>query len=208
MEPTPFVPAASAAVAVQRCCEAYYRVREEHPVPLRISRDFSPLRAADVQEMAADAYRRAMPLCDSWENIPIFIAAVMQGLVLEVFDPHEASRLFYGASVLTSRLRPPAESRSSGRPNKSTPLPSNSNHTSGDHSNSTPFSPPNQATQTKLLQVLTDHGVSVPSEAELRHYPQFAAALFHLGAAYMYHDIERKLDPLPPPEDPPLAQAA
>ncbi len=206
MEHTQSIPPATAAV--QRCCEAFYHVREEHPLPPRNSPKYSKFDAQDIHEMASDAYRRAMPLCDSWENIPVFLATVMQGLVLQVFDPVEASRLFYGASVLTSRLRPPAEARSAGRPNKSTPLPSIGNQNDGDHSNATPFSQPSPAAQAKLIQVLKDHGIPVPSEAELRHYPQFAAAVFHLGGAYMYLDAERKLKPLPPPQDPPLADAA
>jgi hypothetical protein len=206
MEQTQSIPLAT--VAVQLCCQAYFRVREENPLPLRTSPKYSNIDAQDVHEMASEAYRRNMPLCDSWENIPAFLAAVLQGMVLCVFDPVEASRILYGASVITSRLRPPKESHSAGRPNKSTPLPSGGNHDCGDSSNVSPFSRPSPEAQAKIIQVLTDHGVPVPSEAELRHYPHFAAALFHLGGAYMYQEVERQLKPLPPPEDPPLAEAA
>jgi hypothetical protein len=206
MDQTQAIPPATAAV--QRCCEAYFRVRDENPLPPRISRQYDIFDAEKIHEMASDAYRRAMPLCDSWENIPAFMAAVMQGMVLQVFDRAEGSRLMYGASVITSRLRPPAESRSAGRGNKPTPLPSIGNQDSGDSGNNTPFRLPSPEMQAKLIKVLTSHGVPVPSEAALRHYPQFAAALFHLGGAYMYQEIEEKLNPLPPQADPPLAAAA
>jgi hypothetical protein len=206
MQQTQFIP--TAALAVQRCCEAYFRVREENPLPPCTSPQYSQFQADRVHQLASDAYRRNMPLCDSWENIPAFMAALMQGVVLKVFDYTEASRLFYGASILTSRLRPPVEARANGRPHKPTPLSSSGNHDGGDSGTSGPFRTPSPEAQAKLLQVLKDHGVPVPPEAELRQYPYFATALFHLGGAYMYLDVERKLNPPPPQADPPLANAA
>ena len=63
------------------------------------------LPAAKAMRMAAVAYKLAMPQIDSLPAIRASIAAIAQGIRLEVFDGRDGSQLLYAAQVALSMLR-------------------------------------------------------------------------------------------------------
>jgi hypothetical protein len=63
------------------------------------------LPASKAMRMAAVAYKLAMPQMDSLHTIRAAIAAVAQGIRLEVFDGRDGSQLLYAAQVALSMLR-------------------------------------------------------------------------------------------------------
>jgi hypothetical protein len=56
----------------------------------------------DAEELANEAYRRAMPMLDSYENIRDFIACTAFGMLIEVITERAASKLMYAAQVATA----------------------------------------------------------------------------------------------------------
>jgi hypothetical protein len=63
------------------------------------------LPAPKAMRMAAVAYKLAMPQLDSLPAIRASIAAIAQGIRLEVFDGRDGSQLLYAAQVALSMLR-------------------------------------------------------------------------------------------------------
>jgi hypothetical protein len=63
------------------------------------------LPANKAARMAAVAYKLAMPQLDSLPAIRASIAAIAQGIRLEVFDGRDGSQLLYAAQVALSMLR-------------------------------------------------------------------------------------------------------
>ena len=63
------------------------------------------LPAAKAMRMAAIAYKLAMPQMDTLPTIRAAIAAIAQGIRLEVFDGRDGSQLLYAAQVALSMLR-------------------------------------------------------------------------------------------------------
>lgn len=83
--------------AVQRCCAARDR-------SLRDSRARN-LDKYKAKELAAEAYREAMPHLDGYENIRDFIACVSYGLLTEDVHPINGPQFLYAAQVAISALR-------------------------------------------------------------------------------------------------------
>ncbi len=63
------------------------------------------LPAAKALRMAQVAYKLAMPKMDSLPSIRAAIAAIAQGIQLEVFDGRDGSQLLYAAQVALAVLR-------------------------------------------------------------------------------------------------------
>lgn len=63
------------------------------------------LPAAKALRMAQVAYKLAMPKMDSLPTIRAAIAAIAQGIQLEVFDGRDGSQLLYAAQVALSVLK-------------------------------------------------------------------------------------------------------
>jgi hypothetical protein len=83
--------------AVQRCLDAYNQACARDDA----RNDHSP----ESLDRVGRAYRHAMPfLTSDPDSIDAFIACVTHGLVIQVFQPAEASKLLYAAQVaITSR---------------------------------------------------------------------------------------------------------
>jgi hypothetical protein len=119
--------------AVERCAKAYYDKAEiEDPHDTGV--DPAALERVHL------AYRHAMPyLLPDPDSIDAFIACVTHGLVIQVFEPAEASKLLYAAQVALGSLRArnqasPQQSKSEPKselaapfPRPPTPLPSGTN---------------------------------------------------------------------------------
>jgi hypothetical protein len=69
------------------------------------------LSAAKAARMAAVAYKLAMPKMDSLPTIRAAIAAIAQGIQLEVFDGRDGSQLLYAAQVALTVLRQKGEKK-------------------------------------------------------------------------------------------------
>jgi hypothetical protein len=83
--------------AVARCREAYdLRMR----VVLATGEGGSQARCE-----AAEAFRQALPLLDSAQNIRDFIACVAYGMVLKVFFCKDATQLLYAAQIAQRSVR-------------------------------------------------------------------------------------------------------
>jgi hypothetical protein len=63
------------------------------------------LPTAKALRMAQVAYKLAMPKLDSLPSIRATIAAIAQGIQLEVFDGRDGSQLLYAAQVALSVLK-------------------------------------------------------------------------------------------------------
>ena len=55
--------------------------------------------------MAQVAYKLAMPKMESLPSIRAYIAAIAQGIQLEVFDGRDGSQLLYAAQVALGTLK-------------------------------------------------------------------------------------------------------
>jgi hypothetical protein len=99
--------------AVQRCANAYYKAGDIEDA----RNDHSP----ESLQRVNNAYRHAMPyLLPDRDSIDAFIACVTHGLVIQVFQPAEASKLLYAAQVAVTSLRArnqPAKSQPESQPN-------------------------------------------------------------------------------------------
>jgi hypothetical protein len=85
--------------AVQRCLDAYTRARSvEGPA--------NAVLGPYAKDRINHAYRRAMPfLTPDPDAIDTFIACVTHGIILQVFEPAEASKLLYAAQIAISSNR-------------------------------------------------------------------------------------------------------
>jgi len=102
-------PNGASFIVVKRCCEAWNRA-------LALAQA-EQLETYKARKSAAQAYRLAMPFLCGQDNIRGFIAAVAQGMLLEVFDEKEGTKLVYVAQVALSALPRPARAPV-GRPRK------------------------------------------------------------------------------------------
>jgi hypothetical protein len=105
--------------AVRRCVKAYYDACDiEDP-------KYTGLNPAALDRVHL-AYRHAMPyLLPDPDSIDAFIACVTHGLVIQVFQPAEASKLLYAAQVALGSLRTRNEAKSKSQPQQAdTPTPS------------------------------------------------------------------------------------
>jgi hypothetical protein len=84
--------------AVQNCVKAYCDARDREDPQ-------NPFFTEKGWAIVCHAYRHAMPfLTSDPDAIDAFIACVTHGLIIEVFEPAEASKLLYAAQVaITSR---------------------------------------------------------------------------------------------------------
>ncbi len=87
----------TAESAVERCVKAYYEACErEDP------RAYDP----DAPQRVRLAYRHAMPyLLHDLDSVDAFITCVTHGLVIQVFQPAEASKLLYAVQVSLGLIR-------------------------------------------------------------------------------------------------------
>ncbi len=69
------------------------------------------LPAAKALRMAQVAYKLAMPKMDSLPTIRAAIAAIAQGIQLEVFDGRDGSQLLYAAQVALATLKPKGQKK-------------------------------------------------------------------------------------------------
>jgi hypothetical protein len=78
-------------LAVARCNQAYANA-------LKAARE----KGTDIFErrkIARRAFREAMPALSGRQNISDFVACVAQGILIEVFDSSDSTRLLYAAQV-------------------------------------------------------------------------------------------------------------
>jgi hypothetical protein len=83
--------------AVEKCCRAW-----------KLSVCDSRLRnkpQAELRTRGRRAYRMAMPALAGEANVRDFVACVTFGMLLEVLEPEEVSKLLYAAQVATSACR-------------------------------------------------------------------------------------------------------
>jgi len=110
--PTPPAPAtpgesSSTDLAVARCCKAW-----EVTYKARLGDDEDDDISAQIE--ADEAYRKAMPLLSSFDNIRDFIACVAHAITIGAIVGEQASRLLYAAQVALSGVpRQPAARKSS-----------------------------------------------------------------------------------------------
>jgi hypothetical protein len=83
--------------AVQRCVDARRLAIDEA--------NGTRLQRYEIKEMGNRAYRGSLPDLLGFENIQNFIACVAYGMILNVFDPIESSKLLYAAQVALSAFR-------------------------------------------------------------------------------------------------------
>jgi len=105
-------PYGASFLAVKRCCDAFERATE--------SATARNLDRGDIRRAATKSYIKSMPLLVGEDNIRGFIAAVAQGMLLDIFTFKHSSTLVYIAQVALSSY--PREVRAAGRPRK-TPEP-------------------------------------------------------------------------------------
>jgi hypothetical protein len=99
--------------AVRRCTKAYYDACDRED-PHNTGLDPAARYRVHL------AYRHAMPyLLPDPEAIDAFLACVTHGLVIQVFEPAEASKLLYAAQVALGSLR--ARNQASHQQSKSEP---------------------------------------------------------------------------------------
>jgi hypothetical protein len=85
--------------AVQRCLDAYTRARS-------LAGPDDAVHGPHTLARINRAYRRAMPfLTPDPDAIDTFIACVTHGIILQVFEPAEASKLLYAAQIAISSNR-------------------------------------------------------------------------------------------------------
>jgi hypothetical protein len=83
--------------AVQLCRQAHLR-----SIELSKARN---LDSYDTREEASRAYREAMPHLTTPAGICDFIACVTYGMIIDVFDATDGSKLLYAAQVAIGALR-------------------------------------------------------------------------------------------------------
>ena len=87
--------------AVALCFASYTRALDEAAE--------KHMTRVQANNLACGVYRRAMPPLTGWENIQNFIACVAHGMLIEIFEPADATRFLYAAQVAqsgASRERP------------------------------------------------------------------------------------------------------
>ncbi len=94
-------PLSITAAALARCLSAYKAMYAEQLAKGKY--DGQCVRFAKI------AYRKALPITDSLENIQAFIACVAQGINFELYDRSEATLLLYAAQVALGAHRPKPE---------------------------------------------------------------------------------------------------
>ncbi|HUY95386.1 MAG TPA: hypothetical protein VMU71_08810, partial [Terracidiphilus sp.] len=99
-------PYGASFLAVKRCCDAFERATE-----IATARN---LDRGDIRRAATKSYIKSMPLLVGEDNIRGFIAAVAQGMLLDVFTFKHSTTLVYIAQVALSSY--PREVRAAGRP--------------------------------------------------------------------------------------------
>jgi hypothetical protein len=84
-------------LAVLHCCEARrHSVEASHAA----CRD-----GYDTRVLAIQAYRDAMPDLSGYENIRDFIACTAHGMIIDVIDATEGTKLLYAAQVALGALQ-------------------------------------------------------------------------------------------------------
>jgi hypothetical protein len=86
--------------AVARCVEAYTRAYKAERVRTR--------NQNAAMNCAQKAFRAALPTLAGRENIRDFIACIAQGILLDVIDTANASKLLYAAQVAIAATRVPS----------------------------------------------------------------------------------------------------
>jgi hypothetical protein len=99
--------------AVQRCFDLYDQACDLEDA----RKDFSPESLARVRRV----YRQAMPFLTP-DTIDAFLACVTHGLVLQIFDPAEASKLLYAVQIAVgSRRATQAQAKSDSKSQTKSP---------------------------------------------------------------------------------------
>ncbi len=100
--------------AVQRCLDLYNQACDLDDA----RKDFSPESLARVRRV----YRRAVPFLTP-DTIDAFLACVTHGLVLQIFDPAEASKLLYVVQIAVGSRRATQQAAQTQAKSESKPAP-------------------------------------------------------------------------------------
>jgi hypothetical protein len=111
--------------AVQRCLDLYNKACDRDDA----RNDYSP----ESLERVRRVFRRAMPFLTP-DTIDAFLACVTHGLVLQIFDPAEASKLLYAVQIAVGSRRATQQAAQAQAKSESKPAPTPLPHNQGDAS--------------------------------------------------------------------------
>jgi hypothetical protein len=96
-------PLSTTAAALARCLSAYKAAYAEQLAKGKYD--------GECTRFAKVAYRKALPITDTLEDIQAFIACVAQGINFEMYDRGESTLLLYAAQVALGAQRRKPEKR-------------------------------------------------------------------------------------------------
>lgn len=203
---------------IQRCAEAYFRVRAELP-PNSI-----PYYDQANNYKASLAFLAQIPVLYDLASFQLYIACIAQGAAIGAIDPADVGRFCHIAQTAISawklaNLIVPAAQRkemeSEEKAKYTRPLPTKGNHPQNEETSppteedrQAAASLPDRSTQDALYKSLRQRGIPVPSEINLRRYPLLA--LYYCDLAQHHLDklppMEARPGPTPGPESSPAPQ--
>lgn len=83
-------------VAIARCCDAYEQTRRA------LERKRGEIAA---HHLASESYRKAIPLLTDPASIPVFIACVTHGMLIDAIENAQGMRLLYAARTANTVFR-------------------------------------------------------------------------------------------------------